>query len=52
MGDPEAGLAELETSAKNWHTKTYFMRVDSLFDPMRKDPRFTEIVKRTGLLDN
>ena len=52
MGDQEAGLAELETSATNWDSKTYFLKVDPLFDPMRKDPRFAEIVKSTGLLDN
>lgn len=52
IGDQEAGLAELDTAVKNWNTKSYLMRCDPLFDPMRKDPRFTEIVKRTGLLDN
>jgi len=27
-------------------------RCDPVFDPMRNDPCFTEIVKKTGLLDN
>jgi TolB-like protein/DNA-binding winged helix-turn-helix (wHTH) protein/Flp pilus assembly protein TadD len=53
MGDKEAGLAELDIVAnKNWASRTYYLRVDPLFDPMRNDPRFTEIVKKTGLLDN
>ena len=52
LGDQEAGLAELDRAADEWQTKTYLLRSDPLFDPMRNDPRFTEIVKRTGLLDN
>ena len=35
-----------------WDVKTFSLRVDPLFDPMRSNPRFTEIVKKTGLLDN
>ena len=53
LGEKELGLAELDYSANQvWNTKTYFLRVDPLFDPMRNDPRFTAIVKKTGLLDN
>jgi TolB-like protein/DNA-binding winged helix-turn-helix (wHTH) protein/Flp pilus assembly protein TadD len=53
MGDQEAGLIELDVAAnEKWSTKTYLMRTDPLFDPMRNDPRFDAIVKRTGLLDN
>jgi TolB-like protein/DNA-binding winged helix-turn-helix (wHTH) protein len=53
LGEKELGLAELNYAANQaWNTKTYFLRVDPLFDPMRNDPRFTAIVKKTGLLDN
>ena len=53
LGEQERGLAELDYLANDaWFIKTYFLRVDPLFDPMRNDPRFTEIVKKTGLLDN
>jgi TolB-like protein/DNA-binding winged helix-turn-helix (wHTH) protein/Tfp pilus assembly protein PilF len=53
LGEREHGLAELDYLANEvWSEKTYFLRVDPLFDPMRNDPRFTEIVKKTGLLDN
>ena len=52
-GDKERGLAELDYLAnKRWATKTYRMRVDPIFDPMRNDPRFYAIVKKTGLYDN
>jgi TolB-like protein/DNA-binding winged helix-turn-helix (wHTH) protein/Flp pilus assembly protein TadD len=52
LGDRETGLAELNQLTDQWNTKTYFLRNDPLYDPMRNDPRFTEIVKRSGLLDN
>jgi hypothetical protein len=53
LGEKELGLAELDYLANEaWSIKTYFLRVDPLFDPMRNDPRFTAIVKKTGLLDN
>ncbi len=53
LGEQERGLTELDYLANvAYANKTYFLRVDPLFDPMRNDPRFTEIVKKTGLLDN
>jgi TolB-like protein/DNA-binding winged helix-turn-helix (wHTH) protein/Flp pilus assembly protein TadD len=51
LGDQEAGLADLGRLTDEWNTKTYHLRNDPLFDPMRNDPRFVEIVKRSGLLD-
>jgi TolB-like protein/DNA-binding winged helix-turn-helix (wHTH) protein/Flp pilus assembly protein TadD len=53
LGEQERGLTELDYLAnETWANKTYWLRADPLFDPMRGDPRFTEIVKKTGLLDN
>ena len=53
LGEQEAGLAQLDYLAnKEWSTKTYNFRNDPMFDPLLHDPRFTAIVKKTGLLDN
>jgi tetratricopeptide (TPR) repeat protein len=53
LGEQEGGLTELDQLAnEKWVLKTYMLRIDPTFDPMRNDPRFDLIVKRTGLLDN
>jgi TolB-like protein/DNA-binding winged helix-turn-helix (wHTH) protein/Flp pilus assembly protein TadD len=53
LGEHETGLAQLDYLAnEEWSIKTYNLRNDPIFDPMRNDPRFTAIVKKTGLLDN
>jgi TolB-like protein/DNA-binding winged helix-turn-helix (wHTH) protein/Flp pilus assembly protein TadD len=53
LGEQEAGLAQLDYLAnEKWSTKTYNFRNDPMFDPLRHDPRFTAIVKKTGLLDH
>jgi TolB-like protein/DNA-binding winged helix-turn-helix (wHTH) protein/Flp pilus assembly protein TadD len=53
LGEQERGLAELDYLANDaWSINTYFLRVDATYDPMRNDPRFNAIVKKTGLLDN
>ena len=52
IGEREKGLTELADLTDLWDAKTYHLRNDPTFDPMRNDPRFTEIVKSSGLLDN
>jgi hypothetical protein len=53
LGEQEAGLTQLDYLANvAWSTKTYNLRCDPMFDPLRKDPRFIAIVKKTGLMDN
>jgi TolB-like protein/DNA-binding winged helix-turn-helix (wHTH) protein len=53
LGEKERGLAELDVLAnERWAIKTYNLRNDPTFDPMRDDPRFDAIVKKTGLYDN
>jgi TolB-like protein/DNA-binding winged helix-turn-helix (wHTH) protein/Flp pilus assembly protein TadD len=53
VGDQKEGLAELDHIVNDlWNTRGYNMRNDPTFDAMRGDPRFDEIVKKSGLLDN
>jgi Flp pilus assembly protein TadD len=53
LGEQKAGLAELDHLANDlWITNTYSLTNDPSYDPMRGDPRFDAIVKKTGVLDN
>lgn len=53
LGEQELGLRELDDLAnQKWSIKTYYLKTDPSFDPMRNDPRFIAILKKTGLLDN
>lgn len=53
VGEKERGLSDLDRLAnEEWAIKTYRLRVDPIFDPMRNDPRFDAIVRKTGLYDN
>jgi adenylate cyclase len=53
LGDQEVGLSQLDYLAnEKWAVKTYHLRNDPTFDAMRNDPRFTAIVKKSGLLDD
>ena len=53
LGEKAKGLAELNYLAnEKWAVKTYHLRNDPTFDPMRNEPQFLGIMKRSGLLDN
>ena len=53
IGERILAMKELDYLANGqWSTKTYWLITDPSFDPMRNDPRFTAIVKKTGLYDN
>jgi hypothetical protein len=39
----------LQKSADARESMVLYLEIDSLFDPIRKDPRFAALEKRTGL---
>lgn len=50
LGDRVTGIRELDRLAnQDLQVETYFLTCDPLFDPMRGDPRFAAIVRKTGL---
>jgi eukaryotic-like serine/threonine-protein kinase len=49
LGDKDKAFVELE---KSFNERGYYvplLRVDPLMDPLRDDPRFTDLIKRIGL---
>ena len=52
VGDREAALRQLDQQVnEDWEIRTYFLCCDAVYDPMRGDPRFTAILRKTGLPD-
>jgi serine/threonine-protein kinase len=49
LGDREKGLAALEKALQERSTLLTYSKMDPRFDPIRSDPRFTDIQRRIGL---
>jgi TolB-like protein/Tfp pilus assembly protein PilF/DNA-binding winged helix-turn-helix (wHTH) protein len=49
IGDKEQALAWLEQSYEEQSNLLLWLKTESTFDPLRSDPRFTELVHRIGL---
>lgn len=49
LGDNEQVFVWLEQAYKEHSTTLQLLKVDPLFDPIRGDPRFTDLVRRVGL---
>jgi TolB-like protein/DNA-binding winged helix-turn-helix (wHTH) protein/Flp pilus assembly protein TadD len=50
LGDREAALAEIDRlTNQEWQIRTYFLNCEMVYDPMRGDPRFVAILRKTGL---
>ena len=50
LGDREAALKQLDQlTNEDWDIRTYFLNCDAVFDPMRNDPGFAAILRKSGL---
>ena len=49
LGDNDQAFAWLEQAYKEQSNILQFLKVHPYFDPIRGDPRFADLVRRTGL---
>ncbi len=49
MGDREKAFAALPKAAEERNVFALLLQSDPIYDPLREDPRFTDILKRNGL---
>ena len=50
LGDRDSAFAWLQRAADAHSTVVATLQVDPIFDPLRSDPRFTQLLKRANLL--
>jgi len=49
LGDKDEAFAWLEKGYEERSTPLYFLKVDPIWDPLRSDPRFNDLLRRIGL---
>lgn len=49
LGDKDRAFAKLEKAFAERDYNLHRLKVDPLFDPLRDDPRFKDLVRRIGL---
>ncbi len=48
MGDPEQAIAELEKAYQERSSELIYLKASPIYDPLRSDPRFIELLQRVG----
>jgi len=49
LGDKERAFAWLETGYEERAAPLFYLKVDPIWDPLRSDPRFNDLLRRIGL---
>ena len=49
LGNYEAAFAHLEQASKNHNAYVLYLNANTIWDPIRSDPRFRDLVRRMGL---
>jgi TolB-like protein/DNA-binding winged helix-turn-helix (wHTH) protein len=52
LGDKDLAFSELEAAVDERATNVLAIKVAALFDPLRSDPRFPDLIRRVGLPPN
>jgi hypothetical protein len=49
LGEDDLGFQWLERAFEQYDSWIRLLKTDTVFDPVREDPRFFEILKKVGL---
>ena len=52
LGDKDLAFSELDAAVEERATNVLAIKVAALFDPLRSDPRFADLIRRVGLPPN
>lgn len=52
LGDKDLAFSELQAAVEERSTNVLAIKVAALFDPLRSDPRFADLIRRVGLPPN
>ena len=52
LGDKDLAFSELAAAVQERDTNVLALKFDAIYDPLRRDPRFEDLIRRVGLPPN